>query len=179
MLFRHECCTCNTLQPRELMFIGTKSFRAPTDLVLMGVRQLSEHLIHIHTTNSQWIRTGSSDPSNLESTFREILIYSNISKVQISILQKFGSISGLLGGAMHQKQQTGTLLHWVRLISVNYWWELSICLCCPKLVLKTGKMGNCKHLSDFDKSQIVMARQRSQCISKTAGLVEVFPVCCG
>ncbi|KAK3520721.1 hypothetical protein QTP70_030586 [Hemibagrus guttatus] len=33
-----------------------------------------------------------------------------------------------------------------------------------------GKMGKCKDLSEFDKSQIVMARRLDQSISKTAGL---------
>ncbi len=38
-------------------------------------------------------------------------------------------------------------------------------------VLEAGKMGKRKDLSEFDKGQIVMARQLGQSISKTAALV--------
>jgi len=38
-------------------------------------------------------------------------------------------------------------------------------------VLEAGRMGKRKDLSEFDKGQIVMARQLGQSISKTAALV--------
>lgn len=39
------------------------------------------------------------------------------------------------------------------------------------VVLKAGKMGKGKDLSDFDKDQFVRARRLGQSISKTAALV--------
>ena len=38
-------------------------------------------------------------------------------------------------------------------------------------MLEAGKMGKCKDLSEFDKEQIVMARQLDQSVSKIAALV--------
>ena len=44
-------------------------------------------------------------------------------------------------------------------------------------MLDSRNMGKRKGLSDFDKGQIVMARQLGQSIFKTASLVGVFLVC--
>jgi len=46
-------------------------------------------------------------------------------------------------------------------------------------VLEVGSRKDSKDLRDFYKGQTVMARRLGLSISKTAGLVGVFPVCSG